>query len=84
MKDKICFVNTEINGEKVLVCAHERDYDGKGSYIARKASDFEGKQLEKKVEIMIDMIVALLNHVEVKDNVKFSDYQRQLQENKNG
>lgn len=74
--DKIAFTVTQIEGQDVLVCAHERDYDGKGTYIARDAKQFDNLSLQSKVECINDMIVALINHVEVKESIKFSDYVR--------
>ena len=75
--DKICFCTTHIDGIEVLVAAHTRDYAQKGSYIARNLSQFEKLETPEKIECINDMIVALINHVEVKDNIQFSDYQRQ-------
>lgn len=64
------------HGDAHLVCAHEKDYNGKGSFVVSSWDNFTALTDEKKIEKLNDMIVALINHVEVKQNIEFKDYQR--------
>lgn len=75
--DKICFAIYDDGKGNRLICAHEKDYDGDGSYIGIDFVDFEKADSQKKIEMINDMIVAVTKAVEVKRGIKFSDYHRQ-------
>lgn len=72
---RICFALIEDNDVKKIICAHEDD-KGKGSYIGMPSRDFESVSTEKKVELLNEMIIALVKAHEVKKNINFKDYQR--------
>ncbi len=74
--EKFCFTKYNNGQESLLVCAHEKDYNDSGSYVSCKYDDFEKLETDKKIEMINDMIIAVSKSCDVKNNIKFSDYNR--------
>lgn len=77
--EKVCFAIYEDENDshkQKVICAHEKDYEGSGCYIAIDFDKFDKANSNQKIDMMNDMIVAVLKAHEVKKEINFKDYQR--------